>query len=142
MIDCGAAGMANAVYISSPHHMGRSELRPAGVTRAARLARSCHPCLRYDLSPISPGWTNRGWRRCKASDRTRECRVGDAQFQEEISFECQSLRQRRFGGVAHLNEIARMSMATSTGSEILRLLSSNATTTLRVVETMIPSTLR
>jgi hypothetical protein len=31
MIDCGAAGMANAVYISRPHHMGRSELRPAGV---------------------------------------------------------------------------------------------------------------
>src|SRR4029077_19757412 len=30
----------------------------------------------------------------------RECRVGDAQFQEEISFECQSLCQRRLGGVA------------------------------------------
>src|SRR5260370_36136641 len=30
----------------------------------------------------------------------RECRFGDAQLQEEISFECQSLRQRRFGGIA------------------------------------------
>src|SRR5207244_9113451 len=30
----------------------------------------------------------------------RECRFGDAQFQEEISFECQSLCQRRLGGVA------------------------------------------
>src|SRR5258706_10077913 len=31
---------------------------------------------------------------------TRECRFGDAQFQEEISFECQSLCQRRLGSVA------------------------------------------
>src|SRR5215467_253644 len=29
-----------------------------------------------------------------------ECRFGDAQFQEEISFQCQSLCQRRLGGVA------------------------------------------
>src|SRR5258708_14877341 len=30
----------------------------------------------------------------------RECGFADAQFQEEISFECQSLCQRRLGGVA------------------------------------------
>src|SRR2546428_8812690 len=30
----------------------------------------------------------------------RECRFGDAQFQKEVSFECQSLCQRRLGGVA------------------------------------------
>src|SRR5258705_6625083 len=30
----------------------------------------------------------------------RECRFADAQFQEEISFKCQSLRQRHLGGVA------------------------------------------
>src|SRR4029077_14678205 len=30
----------------------------------------------------------------------RECGFADAQFQEEISFECQSLGERRLGGVA------------------------------------------
>src|SRR5262245_21433656 len=30
----------------------------------------------------------------------RDCRFGDAQFQEQISLECQSLGQRRLGGVA------------------------------------------
>ena len=28
-----------------------------------RSARGCHPCLRYDLLPISPVWTAWGWRR-------------------------------------------------------------------------------
>ncbi len=28
-----------------------------------RSARGCHPCLRYDLLPMSPGWTAWGWRR-------------------------------------------------------------------------------
>src|SRR5215468_12777284 len=36
MIDCGAAGMANAVYISGPHHMGRLEFRPAAAGTCAR----------------------------------------------------------------------------------------------------------
>ena len=26
-----------------------------------RSARGCHPCLRYDLSPMCPGWTRTGW---------------------------------------------------------------------------------
>jgi hypothetical protein len=26
-----------------------------------RINLGCHPCLRYDLLPMSPGWTNRTW---------------------------------------------------------------------------------
>jgi hypothetical protein len=27
-----------------------------------RSARGCHPCLRYDLLPMCPGWTESAWR--------------------------------------------------------------------------------
>jgi hypothetical protein len=31
----------------------------ASIEQETAAARGCHPCLRYDLFPMSPGWTRR-----------------------------------------------------------------------------------
>jgi hypothetical protein len=42
----------------------------SGIRLTSLVARGCHPCLRYDLLPMSPGWTDGSWRRERNWDRT------------------------------------------------------------------------
>ncbi len=44
---------ASCTTISDTSTWSRKPCRPS----TTRSARGCHPCLRYDLSPMSPGWT-------------------------------------------------------------------------------------
>ena len=57
------AKMADAINASSPatHFpcVQRSYIEPGALQPSTtRSARGCHPCLRYDLLPMSPGWTH------------------------------------------------------------------------------------
>ena len=38
-----------------------------------RSARGCHPCLRYDLLPMCPGWTESAWRCAQAYANPSPC---------------------------------------------------------------------
>ena len=44
---------ASCIMISDISTWSRKTCNPA----TTRTARGCHPCLRYDLSPMCPGWT-------------------------------------------------------------------------------------
>jgi hypothetical protein len=45
---------ASCTMISDTSTWSRKPCNPS----TTRSARGCHPCLRYDLLPMSPGWTN------------------------------------------------------------------------------------
>src|SRR5216684_5173279 len=73
-------------------------LQYAGVssmtrTCAADSVMTRAPCLNHNRA------RRRGDVLLFIGTHARECGFADAQFQEEISFECQSLCQRRLGGV-------------------------------------------
>src|SRR6266566_5505365 len=62
-------------------------------------------CAADSVMSHAPGFNHDGARRRGdvrpfIGPHARECRFADAQFQEEISFENQPLRQRRLAGVA------------------------------------------
>jgi hypothetical protein len=42
---------------SEVRELTEAQQQPACNLSTTRSARGCHPCLRYDLSPMCPGWT-------------------------------------------------------------------------------------
>src|SRR4030081_2066665 len=77
----------------------RNNIQYAGVSSITRTCPADSvmtrtPCLNHNRA------RRRGDVLLFVGTHARECGFADAQFQEEISFECQSLCQRRLGGVA------------------------------------------
>ncbi len=48
--------------LTNPLHDRGAAVTACGRPCLHRSARGCHPCLRYVLSPMSPGWTRLCWR--------------------------------------------------------------------------------
>ena len=58
------ARQASCTTISDTSTWSRRPCNPS----TTRSARGCHLCLRYDLSPMCPGWTQKNWRARKDSN--------------------------------------------------------------------------
>jgi hypothetical protein len=60
---------ASCITISATSTWSRRPCNPS----TTRSARGCHPCLRYNLSPMCPEWTRKDWRRGRDSNPRYGC---------------------------------------------------------------------